>query len=427
MSKLLIFSADAMVFEDLEYLRKLPNYKKYLAGGAEIKAVRSIYPTVTYPVHITQITGVYPDRHGVTSNCEFRPGQKELPWFWFHNQTKGPDIFDLAKQNGLSTGSVFWPVTGSHPSIDYLVGSCWTQGPDDTVHQVFARNGANQEVLKIIDKYSGALTEWEYPSWDIFRINCACDIIRQFNPDLMLVHPFNIDHYRHESGVFNEKVNKGIVETDAWIGQIMEAYKEAGSEDVNFVLVSDHGQIDIKRIININALFADHGLIRTDDQGNLLDWDAWCMSNGASAMVFLKDRDNIRNYEKVRALLRYACEEGIYGISQIFTEPEIRQLEHLGGDFSFVLETDGYTSFGDSCTRPLIRNFDSSDYRYGHATHGYLPNKGPQPILAAKGPRIRNGVILEKCNMVDEAPTFARILGLTMNDTDGTCIDALLA
>jgi hypothetical protein len=143
-------------------------------------------------------------------------------------------------------------------------------------------------------------------------------------------------------------------------------------------------------------------------------------------MVFLKEPDNARSFGKVHTLLRYACEEGIYGISRVFTEPEIRELEHLGGDFSFVLETDGYTSFGDSWTRPFVNSFDSSDYRYGHATHGYLPGKGPQPMLAAKGPRIRNGVILEKCNMVDEAPTFAGILGLTMNDTDGTCIDAIL-
>ena len=47
MKKLIVFSADAMVSEDVEYLKTLPNYKKYLAGGCEIKKVESVYPTIT--------------------------------------------------------------------------------------------------------------------------------------------------------------------------------------------------------------------------------------------------------------------------------------------------------------------------------------------------------------------------------------------
>ena len=33
MKKLIVFSADAMVWEDVAYLRTLPNFQKYLAGG----------------------------------------------------------------------------------------------------------------------------------------------------------------------------------------------------------------------------------------------------------------------------------------------------------------------------------------------------------------------------------------------------------
>jgi predicted AlkP superfamily pyrophosphatase or phosphodiesterase len=128
----------------------------------------------------------------------------------------------------------------------------------------------------------------------------------------------------------------------------------------------------------------------------------------------------------VHALLLRLCKEGIYGISRVFTEPEISGQEHLGGDFSFVLETDGYTAFGDNWTGSLIRNFDASDYRYGRATHGYLPDKGPQPLLIAKGPGIKDGSFLEKARIVDAAPTFAKILGFTMPDTDGVSLDPIL-
>ena len=65
--KLIVLSADAMVSEDIETLKQMPNYKKYLEGGSRVKKVRSIYPTITYPCHTTMCTGVWPEKHGVHS------------------------------------------------------------------------------------------------------------------------------------------------------------------------------------------------------------------------------------------------------------------------------------------------------------------------------------------------------------------------
>ena len=69
--KLIVFSADAMVWEDVEYFKTLPNYKKYLAGGCMIEKVESVYPTITYPCHTTMATGVWPDKHKVPGNYQF--------------------------------------------------------------------------------------------------------------------------------------------------------------------------------------------------------------------------------------------------------------------------------------------------------------------------------------------------------------------
>jgi predicted AlkP superfamily pyrophosphatase or phosphodiesterase len=432
--KLIVFSADAMVYEDTAFFKTLPNYNKYLAGGAEIKSIKTIYPTATYPAHVSIATGNYPDRHGVVSNLEFHPGMRlkpgmlTLPWQWFHRAVKCADIFDAAKKAGLSTAGVNWPVTGEHPCIDFLMAEYWTQGTDDTLNAAFARAGSTNKVLKIIDKYKEGMIQRQHPGCDAFKINCCCDIIRQYKPDLLMIHIANIDDYRHKCGVFNDQVTRGIEETDKWIGCIMNAVESAGiKEKTNLVLISDHGQIDINRIININVLLADYGLIHVDKQGELVDWDAYSLSNGASALVFLKNPDDSRIYAKTNALLRYFCEEGIYGISKVFTEPEARRKEHLGGDFSFVLETDGYSAFGDDWNRPLVKPFDTLDYRYRKATHGYLPEKGPQPIFFAKGPGIKNRKTLESRNIVDEAPTFAKLLGVHLPNTDGICIDEILA
>ena len=425
--RLFVFSADALVYEDLKYLETLPNFKKYLAGGALVKNVRSVYPTITYPAHATISTGMWPASHGVvTGNQIFQPGNLHPPWMWFHDAVKTQDIFDAAKKGNYSTAAVFWPSSGNHPSIDFLIDEYWTQGPEDTMEKAFTRAGSSPEMIEIIKKYFYSMQQRQHPSSDYFVINCVCDIIRQYKPEFFMIHPANIDGARHRHGLFNEKIIASLDETDQWIGRIMAALDEAGvREETNFFLISDHGQMEIKRGININVLLADNNLIRVDEKGKLIDWDAYSFSAGMSAHVFLKNPNDSALYEKTHLVLKHLCDEGIYGISRVFTKQEALAEENLDGEFSFVLETDGYTSFGDDWKRPVVKTYDFTDYRYGRATHGYLPEKGPQPILAAKGPDVKDGVTLEKAKLIDLAPTFAKLLGVNL-PCDGTALADIL-
>lgn len=428
--KLIVFSADALVSEDLEHLKTLPNYRKYLAGGCEVTKMQSVYPTITYPCHTTMVTGVYPDKHGVFGNLEFLPGVSPLPWVWDRkwNQCKD-DIFYAAKAAGYTTAAVFWPVTGNHPAIDYLIDEYWPQSASDTPREAFARMGSDERMLSIVNRYVSDDEKRirQHPFTDRFLVDCCCDIIRECRPDVLFLHPANIDAYRHHTGLFNDRVTVGVEETDQWIGELMEAVKDAGMlEETNLVLTSDHGQMEIKRIVNINVLLTERGFIRLNADGSLKDWDAWCLSGGMSALVFLKDPKDEALRKRVHDLLKELCDEGLYGFSHVFTTEEVSEKEHLNGAFSFVLETDGYTSFGDSCTRPLVTSFDSTDYRYGRATHGYLPQKGPQPTFLCKGPDFKENVTLETGRLVDQAPTFAKLLGVSLPEAEGVPMDALL-
>ena len=157
-----------------------------------------------------------------------------------------------------------------------------------------------------------------------------------------------------------------------------------------------------------------------------LDWRAYCFSNAMSANVYLKDPDDAALKQAVYDHLKALQEEGVYGIGHIYTAEEAREKEHLYGGFSFVLESDGYTSFGDKAVRPLVQNFDVDDYRFGRATHGYLPDFGAQPVFVAKGPDFRCGVTLERGLVVDEAPTYAKLLGVELPQADGRPMEQFL-
>ena len=150
--------------------------------------------------------------------------------------------------------------------------------------------------------------------------------------------------------------------------------------------------------------------------GQIADYTAIAKSTALSAQIYLKHPED---HDRVYAILRQMADDGLYGFERVYTAREAREEEGLYGDFSFVLETDGYTSFSNAWKRPLVRPTDQSDYKFGRATHGHHPDKGPQPTLIACGPHIRSGITLERRPMIDEAPTFAQALGIALPEAEG--------
>ena len=430
MKKLIVFSADAMVWEDVAYLRTLPNYKKYLDGGCVVERIESVYPTNTYPCHATMMSGVYPDKHRVVGNFHLTPGRRPSLWLWEHDNVKWKeDIFRAAKQAGYRTAAVFWPVTGAHPYIDDLISEYWPQTPEEDAcyQESWRKLGASDEMIRIIEKNMDLKAIKSHPFRDHFAVLCAADVIRRTRPDVLFVHPANIDGARHATGVFSDQVRAAVEETDRWLGELMQAVEEIGElANTNLVMVSDHGQMESKRVLNPNVLLADHGLIRVAEDGSLESWDAWCQAGGMSGLVYLRDPKDKTLYDRVYGLLKDLAAEGIYGFTQVFTVEETARNYHLDGDFSFVIESDGYTGFWENYTRPLVTNFDVSDYRMGRATHGYLPAKGPQPTFLAKGPDFKENVVIERARLVDEAPTYAKLLGVELLNVDGRALKELL-
>jgi predicted AlkP superfamily pyrophosphatase or phosphodiesterase len=298
--RLLVLSVDAMVFEDLAYLRTKPNFKKYIEGGSAVERVRSIYPTVTYPNHVSMITGCYPDKTGVFSNYKFTTDSKEDTWQWFSDCIKVKDIFTAAKEKGYTTASIFWTCMGCHPDVDYLIDEYWMPKKTDTLESSFREAGSSPEVIEIIKKNAHLLPDtyvktgrknfMVHPYDDEFLVACAADIIRQFAPEVTFVHNGQIDGIRHTCGAFGDHLYSELDRVDKHIGQLCEALEDAGVLDrTDIFIVSDHGQMDIKRTIKLNALLADHGLVDVNEKGKCVDYRAYCLSNAMSSLVYLKD------------------------------------------------------------------------------------------------------------------------------------------
>lgn len=427
-NKLIVISLDALIFEDIEYLKEKPSFRRLISEGAMVERMHSIYPSLTYPCHTTMSTGCYPDKHGIVNNtvlsCE-----KDPPWIFDHKNVKCEDILDVCKRAGLKTASVGWPVTGNHKSVDYLVNECWPESgaPAEAYREAYIENGTPEWLFdEAVAPFLWMRVGRKQPESSYFLTRVSSQIIRSYKPDILMLHVGNVDSYRHKTGVFSDLVRTGLDECENMITMLIHAVKDAGIfEQTNFVITADHGQLNTTRYVNLNCLFAAEGLIKTNSDGSVKEYDAWCHESGMSAQIYLSDPDDEGLKRRVYELLKNKRDEGIWGISEVYTKEELKKMR-LDGGFSFVVETDGYTSFGDDWDGAYASSLPLTVCGCVGGNHGYHPDKAARPPFIAYGPDFLKGAVLSDAELVDGAPTYARVLGLELKNADGRALTELI-
>ena len=427
--KLIIISNDALVREDIEYLKTKPCMKELIFGGSFVETLKTVYPSITYCCHTSMITGAYPNKTGVYNNEVDELGNTD--WNWERKYIKVKTLIDAFKEKGKTTANVFWPVLGCDKNIDYNIPEYWSQPYDTSVIDAFKRMGSSDKVIEDIVKpnlYYLEGHERKHPFCDEFMLSCARDMILKYQPDLLVVHPGNIDGLRHERGIFNEYVTEQLDYTYYWIEKIIRALKETGNyENTDIILTSDHGQMDIKRWCHPNILLREMGLLEVDEDGKPKNVKAYMKPVGGSAQIFITDKENYQEiHDKIITEFTKYAKTGMYGIERVYTKEEADREEKLSGAFDIVLESDGYTSFGGKFTGDYYTTYDLSDYRAGRGTHGYLPDKGPQPCMICYGPDFKKGVTVARRPTVDMVATLKKIFDLDMPDVDGEAIDEII-
>ena len=425
MSKLLVFCLDALCTLDLEYMKTLPNFKFMFEKGSMIKHVEPVYPSLTYPCHVSILTGTTAGTHGVPHNEMVDIEDDNAPWYSLRSQIKSRTVMDVFKEAGLTTCSLTWPVSGG-ANIDYnmpMIVPISYQG-DNPLQ--FYENYSSQEIIdKYWWKYSHYLTG-EYRNLDEFTMHLALDIIEDYKqPDVMLVKMCDLDSVKHNHGIDNDEVKKQLRKHDEQFGLLIEAVKRYGDfENTNFVILGDHGQQNIYKNINFNLLLKENGFITTDENNKLVDYDAYCHSAVMSAWIQLKDPNDEALRQRVYDFLLKVKENPEYHIGYVFTKEEAKEKYGLSHDvIDFVVEgEDGFPMAFDSTLagKDLFEKYLKPGWHYSKASHGYLPHKDETTTFVACGKDIKEGVVVERSTMLNEASTMAKMLGLDMDGTEGT-------
>ncbi|MBQ3075099.1 MAG: alkaline phosphatase family protein [Clostridia bacterium] len=428
--KLFVLSMDAMVRRDVEKMLERPNFRKVMERRAEVTGVRSVYPASTYPAHTTLMTGCYPKGHGIYSNFPLQPHSDGVAhWPTESNRIFAEDLFSAAKKAGCSTAAVYWPITGNNPCIDHGINEYFFYYPGEgkRAEEIFAAQGADEVALQAVREnlhlFPRATAEGEPTEslFDKFLMGCTCSLIRNAKPDVMLVHNCCLDSNRHAGGVFGEWLPEALDQVDAWLGDVICAMEDAGVyEDTNFVILSDHGQRDCTCTVKLNLLLAQEGLLQLSPIDTVYTWLAYSQSNGMSSTVFLSDNTNEKLYERVYSCLKKLQNEGKWGIERIWTKDELAKQYGQSGPFSFIVEAQEGVRFINDLTGDAVEETPVK------GAHGYMPEKGPQPIFMGHGPAFRAGAVLERAELADVAPTLAAILGQTLSEADGRVLTELL-
>ena len=153
-------------------------------------------------------------------------------------------------------------------------------------------------------------------------------------------------------------------------------------------------------------------------------WRVLARECDGACYIYLKNRRDSELKEQVRRILEKWRQEPSSGLERFFEQPEI---ERMGAnrDCTFMLEAKDGFFYQNESDEP----FRQAGYGSGlHAgTHGYLPDKaGYQTIFFGVGPDFVPGARIGSMSLVDEGPILARLLGVSLGNTDGRVPGGLL-
>lgn len=424
---LIVISFDAVSEEDLEFLSKQPNFSKLIKNGALIKNVESVYPSLTYPAHVTIVTGKYPKNHGVINNTVLDFKNDNPDWYWYRKYIKGDTIFDLAEKSGMKTCSILWPVT-ARSKITYNMPEIFCTKRYD--NQILKSALAGSKIYQVnMNKRFGYLRQgMEEPYLDNFATEVAKKTIRELKPNLILLHLIDSDSQKHKYGIENKEVIESLKRHDERLGEIIESLKLAGIyEDSTIIALGDHSQINVNNVIKLNSILMKNDLINVN--GNKIkSYKAIAKSCDGSSYIYLKNKNDVETRKKVRDILNELKNKYSNVIEEVYNNEEIK---NLGADInaSFMIEAKRGYYFIDDFLGEAIEVIDESS-KIKHklrASHGYLPSRDNyKTFFIAYGKTIKKGVVLEKGKLINHGPTIAKILDIDLRDCDGIVEERIL-
>jgi predicted AlkP superfamily pyrophosphatase or phosphodiesterase len=375
--KLLVVSVDGL---DWRYLRDrdalglaIPNMRRLLREGDVAQGVVGVFPTITWPSHTSLITGARPDQHGIRGN-----GRIGSPDYWTPASLKAPTLWQCAGDSGLTTAAITWPVT-----TDAQI--TW-----DLPEYFLRRNGGEMDLQAVASRATPGLIaaiSKAYPSFaqqwvdDRTRTLATLYLLKEKQPDLVLLHLVDLDSEAHDQGPFAQNADAVLERTDELLGQLLAGLPQG----YDVVLTSDHGFERIDHISNLKVLAAEAGV-----KGDLRPMGGVVVTSDPAVAAFLRSPR--------------AAAEGLVG-REIPHDELVRYAPALT-DAVAAFEPAEHAMFGAAETGPLL----TAPREKGE--HGFWPLRHDyRSVFLAWGPGVKPSQAPE-LQMIDIEGRLAAMLGI---------------
>ncbi|MFP4544172.1 MAG: ectonucleotide pyrophosphatase/phosphodiesterase [Candidatus Kapaibacterium sp.] len=232
----LVVSLDGFRWDYTE-IYKTPNLDKIISRGVKARSLRPEFPTFTFPNHVSALTGMAPQDHGIIANHFFNPltgdeysyrnshSIKEPEWY------HGEFFWETAKKQGILSAAFFWPGSEMNDS---------TRRPRYSM-----KYDKSFDYRKRVDSVMGWLS-----------------LPHEIRPKFITLYFDAVDGAGHAYGPISGELFKAVALLDSIMGYLIERVESSAlSDSLNLIVMSDHGMAEVdKGYINLSAYFIDDNL-----------------------------------------------------------------------------------------------------------------------------------------------------------------------
>jgi predicted AlkP superfamily pyrophosphatase or phosphodiesterase len=344
-----------------------PNMEKFAEEGVRALSLEPVFPSKTFPNHLSIITGLYAENHGIISNDFINTvtlehykitNAKEVrnrKWYL------GEPFWVTAKRNGIKTASFFWPsstVTDSSYSPD--------------IYKLF------NDSIKFEARVDSVVSWLQLPY--------------EKRPHFITLYFCLTDTYGHRFGPNSDSINFAISRMDEITKYMEDKLRKANMYDsVNIIILSDHGMTEIykDKIINIEKI--------------LTGYDVQYSNAGPLMMIKPKKEET----EKVYSILKE--NENHF---KVYKRAEVPEYYHFSKN-PFIYPLVLIADLGWSLVNERSKTIFLSDTVDNKGNHGYdnhiLDMHG---FFIARGPAFKKGYKTGTLLNIDIYPLLCEIFNI---------------
>ena len=326
-------------------------------AGAAAQAMIPSFPTVTFPNHVSIVTGQYPGHHGLVANSFYDPARKQVynmrdsavdgTWYSYK------PLWVVAEQQKVKAAAMFWPTADAE--IGGVRPSYWLKYDGSFPN----------------DKRVAKVLEWlKMPEAE--------------RPHFITLYFSDVDSAGHSFGPDAPETARAVERVDKLVGDMWAGIKEIPLP-INLIVVSDHGMQNVTGAVNLSD-FADLSGVRVIPEGPIL-------------LIYSPSPETT---EKVYASLKGKSPKfDVYRRQETPERWHYRDNARIGDLVVYV--HDGNLAITSIPNRPPPKG-----------NHGYDETefKTMDAIFYAAGPNIKPGVVLKPFENVNVFPFVTKILGL---------------